>query len=308
MTRFKTPLGALVISIAMSGLFVADSTPPRSTIRVQGSDTMADLLRALKEPFIDLHPEIEVNVQGGGSGVGAAFLFEGKCDVASMSRLLTEGELERFEKKLGQKPIQLRAAIYGLAVIVHKDNPLARISLEELKELYIERGKISSWSQLEVKVPGVENDKVALVGRLTTGGVYSYFRERVLGEKGTYRTNILEELFFKDVVKQVASNPLAIGYCRIADVTEGVRAVPLTEKKSGEAVPCTPEDIQSGKYPLSRVHFLYVRKVPGKPLEPSLEAYLRFVLSAEGAEVVRKAGWIPLPPAVLEDELRKLRS
>src|SRR5215510_10798811 len=112
-----------------------------------------------------------------------------------------------------------------------------------------------------------------------------------MGKESNYRTDRIAELTFKDVVDRVASNHLAIGYCPLGYVTSSVRAVPLAEKKSGEAAALTPENLYSGKYPLSRGLLLYVKKAPGKPLEAPLDAFLRFVLSAEGAEAARKAGW-----------------
>jgi len=84
----------------------------------------------------------------------------------------------------------------------------------------------------------------------------------------------------------------------IAEVVERVRAVPLAAKEGDPAFDADYENVLSGKYPLSRMLYIYVAKKPNEPLPPLIVEFLRFVLSKEGQQVVIKDGYLPLPAKV----------
>jgi phosphate transport system substrate-binding protein len=85
-----------------------------------------------------------------------------------------------------------------------------------------------------------------------------------------------------------------------------VKVVALSAKDGEEAAEASYENVLSGKYPLSRMLYLYVGKEPNKPLPAVTAEFLRFVLSKEGQEIVVKDGYMPLPAQVVEKELAKL--
>jgi phosphate transport system substrate-binding protein len=79
-------------------------------------------------------------------------------------------------------------------------------------------------------------------------------------------------------------------------------------KKEGDAYYGTdPDTVLSGKYPLSRYLYLYVNKVPNKPLDPLVGEFIRFVLSRSGQRIVVKDGYLPISYELVEKELAKLR-
>jgi phosphate transport system substrate-binding protein len=96
-----------------------------------------------------------------------------------------------------------------------------------------------------------------------------------------------------------------MGYSGIGYRTSGVKAVPLSE--SGTAYSDgNYNDVVTGKYPLNRYLFLYINRAPGKPLDPLVREFVKFILSKEGQEVVVKDGYLPLTAEIAKQELAKL--
>ena len=100
--------------------------PARTVIQNKGSDTMVNVAQVWAEEYRKAAPDVEVEVSGGGSGVGIAALLKGAVDVANASRDLKPSEAEQAEKNTGKKPVGFTVGFDALAVYVHKDNPLYR--------------------------------------------------------------------------------------------------------------------------------------------------------------------------------------
>jgi phosphate transport system substrate-binding protein len=67
------------------------------------------------------------------------------------------------------------------------------------------------------------------------------------------------------------------------------------------------DNVKSGKYPLSRFLYIYINKAPGKPLDPLVNEFVKLIFSKEGQEVVVKDGYLPLPAAIVAEELKKIQ-
>ncbi len=80
------------------------SQPAKKVIRVAGSDTMVNIAQAWAEQYGKLHPDVSVQVRGGGSGVGIAALIDGNCDMADASRQMEPKEIEQAKAKRGAEP------------------------------------------------------------------------------------------------------------------------------------------------------------------------------------------------------------
>ena len=119
-----------------------------AAIRVTGSDTMVNLSQAWAENYSKKHPNVSVQVAGGGSGVGIAGLIDGTVQMANASRSMKPIELAKAKQKNGVAPKEFIVGKDALAVYVHKDRPIDEISIEELAEIYGDGGTIENWSQL----------------------------------------------------------------------------------------------------------------------------------------------------------------
>jgi phosphate transport system substrate-binding protein len=261
------------------------STP----IRVEGSDTMIQVAQAWAEEYQKQHPDASLQVSGGGSGRGIAALVKGTCDLADSSRKMTDEEVQRVTEKYKVEPVEHIVGYDALAVFVHKSNPLNEISLEELAEIYGEKGKIAKWSDLGVRPPG-GSDAITCVGRQNSSGTYVFFREHVLGKERDYRADLINQNGSKEVVALVATTPSAIGYSGMGYLTDEVKMLKVSARKGGAAVEATVENARKGTYPLTRPLQIYTRGEGGV----AAKKYLDWIYGPEGQKIVEREGYVPL--------------
>jgi phosphate transport system substrate-binding protein len=223
--------------------------------------------------------------------VGVAALLNGTAELANSSRKLEEQEIEKAKAK-GIAPREFLVGYDGLAIYVHKNNPLAEISMDELSEIYREGGKIETWAQLGVKgIPGAKDDKIIRVSRQNNSGTYHYFRETVIGKKGDFKAGSLDMNGSKDVVELVEKTPGAIGYSGLGYATANVKIVKVSKKKGEPAIVPSNATVLDKTYPIARPMFMYT---PGEP-PPHVKQYLDWIVSDAGQKVVEATGYVPLP-------------
>lgn len=125
-------------------------SPGEATIKVAGSDTMVNLAQAWAEEYGKKHPQVDIQVSGGGSGVGIAKLIDGTVDLANASRDMKPEEREMASANAGGKEVQeITTALDALAIYVHKENPLDEIEIDDLAGIYGDGGEITKWSQVK---------------------------------------------------------------------------------------------------------------------------------------------------------------
>jgi len=259
-------------------------------IKITGSDTMINLAADWAAAYRDLHPNVRIEVKGGGSGVGIAALIDGKVAVATSSRTLDKDELKKVKAKTGKDAIQNQVGLDALAIYLHPDNPLESISIEELAGIYSEGGGITQWEDLGV-AGGKVQGKIVLVSRQNSSGTYKYFQEAVLGKGKDFRQGMLTQSGSSDVVALVSRTPQAIGYSGMGYKADSVRFLPVAKKKGEKGVLPSIESATDGSYPISRPLFLYT----AGEAEGAVKEFLDWVLTAEGQAIVKEAGYVPLP-------------
>jgi phosphate transport system substrate-binding protein len=263
----------------------------KQTIVVDGSDTMVNLAQAWAEVYTKAHPEVDVQVAGGGSGVGINSLIGGKVDMANSSRKMDEKEIARFkEQNKGKEPKEHIVGLDALAVYVHKSNPLEQISIEELAEIYGDGGQIMKWAQLGKPNSACSSDEITRVSRQNNSGTYAYFREAVLGKKRDFKNGSIDQSGSKDVVALVEKTPCAIGYSGLGYKTPEVKALNVSKKKGETAFPPNEANAQSGIYPISRPLFIYT---PGEP-SGAVKDFIAWCQGPEGQKIVKDVGYVPV--------------
>jgi phosphate transport system substrate-binding protein len=274
-----------------------------------GSDTMANLMTMWGEGFARAYPSVRVQMEGKGSSTAPPALIAGTAQLGPMSRAMKSTEIDEFEKKFGYKPTEIRTSYDALAIYVHRDNPLDKITLTQADGAFSKTRKrggkeAATWAEL-----GLTGDwaakPISLYGRNSASGTYGFFKEHVL-QNGDYKDNVKEQPGSASVVQGVSGDRYAMGYSGIGYKTSGVKNLALAEKDGGPFSSGSYEDVVSKKYPLSRFLFLYVNKAPGKPLDPLVREFLKFVLSKEGQQVVIKDGYLPLTPDLVKQERAKI--
>jgi phosphate transport system substrate-binding protein len=270
----------------------------RVVIQNKGSDTMVNVAQVWAEQYRKAAPDVEVEVSGGGSGVGIAALIKGTVDIANASRNIRASEAEQAEKNTGRKPEDFTVGYDALAVYVHKDNPLDEISFPQLAEIYGEHGKTRRWSQLGVTIPGVSNDAIVLVSRQSSSGTYEFFRQHALGDMD-FRLGSLDLNGSKEVVELIGTTRTAIGYSGMGYRTAAVKMLKVATEPGAVAVSPTVETIHDHTYPLARSLHMYTLGPP----QGAVKRYIDWVLSDAGQRVVEESGYVPVvtdqrrPPA-----------
>lgn len=276
-----------------------------------GSDTMNNLMTLWAEGFGKFYPNVKIQVEGKGSSTAPPALIAGTAQLGPMSRPMKNTEMDAFETQFSHKPLQLRTSLDSLAVYVNKDNPLEALSVPQVDAVFSKTraqgltDSITTWGQV-----GLSGDwatkPISIYGRNSASGTYGFFKEHVL-KNGDYKDEVKEQPGSASVVQGVTEDLGGIGYSGIGYRTSGVKALALAPKEGAAAIAATPANVYNATYPLTRFLFLYVNKDPNKPLDPLIHEFLKFVLSKEGQEVVIKDGYLPLPAAVVTEDLKKIQ-
>jgi phosphate transport system substrate-binding protein len=280
------------------------------TIKSVGSDTMNNLMTLWSEGFKGLYPSVQVEIEGKGSGTAPTALTAGTATFGPMSRTMKEKEVDDFQKAFGYPPTAIETSIDMLAVYVHKDNPLASLTLPQIDAIFSKTRKggadkdIVRWGDLGLTGEWAEKP-ISLYGRNSASGTYGYFKEHAL-YKGDFKDSVKEQAGSSSVVQGVASDKYAIGYSGIGYKTADVRAVPLALDAKSKPVEATVENAYTSEYPLSRFLFVYVNYKPGSQLEPLRAEFLKYVLSAQGQSDVVKDGYFPITADVAKRGLAKV--
>jgi phosphate transport system substrate-binding protein len=279
-------------------------------IKSVGSDSMINLMTQWTESFTKFYPNVSKEVEGKGSSTAPPALIEGTATFGPMSRKMKAKEEDEFEKKYGYKPTAIPGAVDMLGVYVHKDNPLASLTLAQVDAMFSKSRKggyerdVHTWGELGLT--GEWADKpISLYGRNSASGTYGFFKEHALWN-GDYKDSVKEQPGSSAVVQAVASDKYGVGYAGIGSKTADVRAVPLSKEAGQAAVAAEIDHAYDGTYPLWRFLYVYVNHKPSTQLDPLRREFLTFMLSKQGQLDVFKDGYFPLPYALAEKSLRSI--
>ena len=279
--------------------------PPRDVVQVVGYNDMRDILEPMRERLEALHPGYRIHFDLPGTRFAPAALAEGRSAFAPMGAEFTPAQLTQYRAVVGVDPVAIRVAHASLdpralsgplAVFVHRDNPIASLTLPQLARAFA--GEARTWGDLGAG--GSWKDRPLHAVGMKPGTALAYaFQDRVLGGRGCDPTvsGLSQSV---DVVKRVAEDPVAIGFAAAMRETAGVKALALGDP----AVALSIESVQSGRWPLDRHLLIYVKP----PVAPHVRAFVRFALSREGQAIVAASpqGYLPLTAPQAAEERAKL--
>ena len=288
-------VAALAVALLQTGCGKSESggggdTAKKQTIQNKGSDTMVNLAQAWAEEYKKVAPDVDVEVSGGGSGVGIAALEKGTIDIANASRNMKPEEIEAAKKNTGKTPKEIIVGYDALAIYVHKDNPLNEITLDQIAQIYMEGGAITKWSDLGVTIPGASGDEIVRVSRQSNSGTYEFLREHVLNKKD-FKLGSRDMNGSKEVVELVSSTPTAIGYSGMGYATPAVKMLKVKKTASDPAYDPNVANTLAKTYPIARSLQVYTL---GEP-QGAVKKYIDWMLSDAGQKVVEASGYVPLP-------------
>lgn len=268
---------AALVALALA----AGAAPAADQVTVKGSDTMILLGQKWAEVYMAAHPEVKVQVTGGGSGTGIAALANGTTDIAESSRPMKPAERTAAEAHAGSAVREVPVALDALSVYVHASNPMEEISLPQLRRIYT--GAATNWKDV-----GGPDAPINLYSRENNSGTYVFFKEHVL-QNDDYDPSAQTLPGTAAVVNAVAKDRNGIGYGGIA-FAEGVKHLRVKKDDASPAVEATLENAQGGTYGLSRDLYFYY--APGK--SAAADAFAAWVVTPPGQAVVKDVGYYPL--------------
>ncbi|RME75182.1 MAG: phosphate ABC transporter substrate-binding protein [Chloroflexi bacterium] len=287
LTVLLTACGGAPPPPAEAGAAVESSAPAR-TIQNKGSDTLVNLALAWAERYREIRPDVSIAVTGGGSGTGIAALINGTVDIANASRKMKDKEFEAARAN-GIEPVEFVVAIDALAVVVHPDNPVDRLTIDQLADIFT--GRITNWKEV-----GGNDAPIILLSRETNSGTHVYFLEEVVrkGEKDNEDIFAPQTLLMPSsvgITSELRRNPNAIGYDGLGYVTEEEKMIAVARTASSPYVLPSVESGSDGSYPIARNLYMYTA---GEPSDVIAE-YLDWIRGPEGQAIVAELGFVPLP-------------
>lgn len=125
--------------ISLDGAASFEGTSPAGKIVVAGSSSVTPLMEKLKEAYLTINPNAEIEMQTNDSTTGMNWTIEGTCDIGMASRELKEEEL-------AQGLVGTVIATDGIAIVVNQENPLEDITKEQIKTIYV--GEVLTWDEI----------------------------------------------------------------------------------------------------------------------------------------------------------------
>ena len=298
-------------------------------LSIAGSDTMRPLISKLSAQFLSLHPGAQIAVEGTGSSaaireflLGLSYQRRGDkvqsrgtagsnaVELLASSRQLTEEEQKGFEFNYGYRPLEVPIALDAVAIYVHKNNPIQRLTLAQIDGIFgkdHKRGQaaISNWSQVGLLESSLAQQPIHLYGRDKRSGTREFFKHVALKD-GDLVDTVVEQPGSASEIIAIAQDPLAVGYAGAGFNISDVRQVPIASQPDQSALLPSVDTVTSGTYPLGRSLYLYVKKNPKDKLDPIVAEFLAFVNSRQGQETVARASFYPLTGAQVAKNLQDL--
>src|SRR5713226_2527672 len=316
------------------------------TIRIRGSGYFAqgNLGKYWEDGFRKYHPDINFDYHLKAPALGIPALCVGMADIAP-SRHITFDETLMFERVFSRDPIEITMVTgslnvpgwnYALAIIVNKNNPISKLTIDQLDGIFgterdgaydgttwrtdVARGpekNIRTWGQLGLT--GNWADKsINVYGDNLRYHIPRTFERLVFQGSDKWNEQLHEYANFKNpdgtntleaqqVINALNKDPYGIGYSSVGYLTPETKAIAIAARGSDKYVELNLETLRDHSYPLFDEVYFYIDREPGKPVDPKMKEFLRYVLSREGQDAVqRDAKYLPLTAAAVREQLKKL--
>ena len=261
-----------------------------TSISITGSNTVTPLSSVWAEEFMDANPEVRIAVSGPGSGVGIANLIDGTTDICQASRKMKDSEIDQAHDK-GVNPFEIQVATDALSVVVHPENPVSELTIEQLSAIYT--NQVTNWQEV-----GGDDAPIVALSRDTNSGTHVFFKEHVVQMAGLatedksleYGNRVLFLPSTQEGVSEVAKNSNAIFYPGLGYVTDKVKPLGIKRTDGDAAVLPSVGTALDRSYPIARPLLYYT---DGEPTGV-IKDFIDYCLSSEGQEKVTEVGYVPL--------------
>ena len=238
------------------------------TLQIAGSTSVQPVVEKLVDKFQETHPNVHINVQGGGSGLGIRTVDQGIVQIG-----MTSEELEP-QDAAGLTEYQIGKD--GIVIAVNNANPVSNLTTEELREIF--SGNITNWNQL-----GGPDEEIHVIVRESGSGTMQSFQNMVMGQTKIEKNAIVQSST-ESVKQAVKQDPGAIGFISLVNLDSNVKALKIN------GVYPSQDTISNGSYTLQRPFTLLVK---GQP-EGITKEFIDWVLSPEGQAIIKQTKVVPV--------------
>ncbi|MGB9937375.1 MAG: phosphate ABC transporter substrate-binding protein [Methanobacterium sp.] len=267
--ELKYKLGIIIaIAIICAYLIFIPSTQ-YERIQIAGSTSVQPVAEKLAKKFEQTHPNVRINVQGGGSSLGISSVSQGITDIGTSSRELTNKEKAGLNEYIIGKE--------GIVVAVNNQNPITNLNKDQIRDIF--SGKITNWKDV-----GGSNLEIHVITRESGSGTRSAFETVIMGKGNKIRPDAIVQSSTESVKQAVRQDPGAIGFVSLARMTDDVKALKIDNVEPSE------ETVFKGTYSL-QTPFIFV--VKGEP-QGIVKEFIDFTLSPEGQAIVKGEKVVPV--------------
>ena len=276
---------------------------------VSGSSTVEPISIAVAEKFNANEPDVDIPVDGPGTGDGFELFCNGQTAINDASSKIADDQVEQCESN-GIEFIELQIGNDGISVMSNTANDT--IDCLNFADLYALTGPESqgfdNWSDAQDLAAELGSDTefpdapLDLVGPGEESGTFSSYVEIVIedfnedrGAEATTRPDYQASPDDNIIIQGVEGSDTSLGWVGFAFAQEAsdVAIIPIAEEPGGECVEPTDATIADNSYPISRPLFIYVSAAEAEE-NPALEAFVDFYLSDEGIRSVSEVGYVEL--------------
>ena len=267
----------------------------QSQILFCGSTSLYPIISSLASSFTEKYvtwdkvnaqfpnSHISVYVAPGGSGVGVKAAVDGTADFGMLARDIKDSEIE----SLGENYKAFVVAKDALTVSVNAQNPLCEktdsLDTDTIRKIFA--GEIATWDQVDASLPA---ETINVYIRDLSGGAYEVFQKSVMGESEV-TASATQSASMTELATNIAGDPWGIGYAGFGAYNKANAEKKVLFAMKVDGVEATEENIISGVYTIQRP----VMFVTGKVVSPSAQAFIDYIFSQTGYDVVVKNGYIP---------------
>ncbi|MBE0433776.1 phosphate ABC transporter substrate-binding protein [candidate division WOR-3 bacterium] len=253
------------LPLALS-LLLLSCAPNKSSVIIAGSTSVQPFIEKVAEHFTEKYPGIRIDVQGGGSTAGVQAVINGTCDIGVSSRNLKPEER-------GLKVILL--ALDGIAVILHRDNPIEDLTVAQVRSIFA--GRMTNWQEL-----GGIDAEIIPVTREEGSGTRASFEAMIMAEEVISDACLVQDS--NGAVREIiATTPQGVGYVSVGLVDDREKAVAIN------GVRPTIANLITEKYGFARPFLMLLRDDPSG----DVKKFIDYARSEEGQEILGGSGLIP---------------
>lgn len=311
--RFSILIRSMVVLIGFSleavPPLLADA-PGARTLQAEGGECLLFAMELWKDVFRAKVDGFSLNVMVDGEAKAMQDLTDGSIQMALLARDASQREVRDFTRKWGYPPTRVAVAKDALVWVVHKDNPVKGLRIEEINAIFAPARPmgwpkdILTWGDAGVTVAGWVDKPIVRYVRTMDSSVMGLIAQ--FFPPSPIRMPVTSVPDAMAMTEALAADPAGICTANLVEVFASIRAIPMIPPGSSEAILPTPDTVASGAYPYSRFLYAYINKDPRKGLEPRLKGFLAFILSPEGQLLVKAAGQAPLSEDIAALNLYKV--